>query len=218
MRHAPTGFDLRPPHAAMADTDTVHVQRLGNDDVIDARRREEPALGQIMHAAVAAGFLVHRARDLERAGKRRARIDESLHGDDRSRETAFHVAAHRGRIACRRAPCRQRARPSNRAPVCTTSIWPLKCTQGPGRPLSRRAITLRRGHRSLSPGVPSARTYVISKPRTRSRRPMNSAQGRYASPGGFTVGKANQRTGEIDELRAPPPDGAAQSFDEIVAQ
>ena len=82
----------RPPHAAMADADPVHVQGLGNDDVIDARRREAAALGEIMNAAVAAGFLVHRARDLERARKRRARVDQRLHGDDGGREPALHVA------------------------------------------------------------------------------------------------------------------------------
>ena len=42
-------------------------------------------------------------------------------------------------------------------PAGTTSIWPLKCTQGPGTAPSRRATTLTRGSRSLSPGVPSAR-------------------------------------------------------------
>ncbi len=89
---APMGLDLRPPHAAVADADPVHVQRLGNDDVIDARRREPAALGQIMHAAVTAGFLVHGTRDLERARQRAARIDQSLDGDDRGRQSALHVA------------------------------------------------------------------------------------------------------------------------------
>ena len=175
---ASMGLDLRPPHAAMTDAHAIHVQGLGDDDVVDARRRKEAALGQIMHAAVAAGFLVHGARDLERAGELRARIDEGLHGDDGGREIRPSCRTRRGRRACPRARVPAKGSTVQPAPVCTTSIWPLKCTHGPGKPLSRRAITLRRGHRSLSPAVPSARTYSIAKPRRASRRPMNSAHGR----------------------------------------
>uniref|UniRef100_A0A0N4Z2S7 Ketoacyl_synth_N domain-containing protein n=1 Tax=Parastrongyloides trichosuri TaxID=131310 RepID=A0A0N4Z2S7_PARTI len=43
---AALGLDLGPPDAAVADADPVHVQRLRDDDVIDAGRREPAALGQ----------------------------------------------------------------------------------------------------------------------------------------------------------------------------
>ena len=36
MRDLALGLDLRPPDAAMAEADAVLVERLGNDDVVDA--------------------------------------------------------------------------------------------------------------------------------------------------------------------------------------
>jgi hypothetical protein len=45
-----------------------------------------------VHAAEAAGFLVHRARDLEGARQRNSRIDQRLDGDDGGRKSALHVA------------------------------------------------------------------------------------------------------------------------------
>jgi hypothetical protein len=92
VRDAAMCLDLRPPHAAMTDADPIDVEGLGDDDVIDARRREPAPLGEIMNAAVAARLLVDGARDLERAGQRLAAVDESLHRDDGGGDAALHVA------------------------------------------------------------------------------------------------------------------------------
>ena len=61
VRDPAMGFDLAPPHAAVADTDAVHVQRLRDDDVVDAGRGEPAAFRQPGDAAVASRLLVHRA-------------------------------------------------------------------------------------------------------------------------------------------------------------
>ncbi|MNS58488.1 hypothetical protein D3C72_914100 [compost metagenome] len=92
MGDAALGLDLGPPDAAVADADPVHVQRLGDDDVIDAGRGEPAALGQIGDAAVTARFLVHRAGNLQRAGQGQAGIDQGLDRDDGGGQPALHVA------------------------------------------------------------------------------------------------------------------------------
>ncbi len=58
---APHGFDLGPPDATMAEAYAVLVQRLGDDDVIDAGFGEKSLAGKMGDAAEAAGFLVDRA-------------------------------------------------------------------------------------------------------------------------------------------------------------
>ena len=42
VRDAALGLDLGPPDAAMADAHPVDVERLGDDHVVDPRRREQP--------------------------------------------------------------------------------------------------------------------------------------------------------------------------------
>ena len=73
VRDLALGLDLGPPDAAMAEADAVLVERLGDDDVVDPRLREIALLGQVGDAAEAAGFLVDRAGNLDRA--REIRID-----------------------------------------------------------------------------------------------------------------------------------------------
>jgi hypothetical protein len=75
----------------MADAHPVHVERLGDDDVIHARRGKPAALGEIMHAAVTAGFFVHGAGNLQCARPFFARVDERLDRNDRSGKATLHV-------------------------------------------------------------------------------------------------------------------------------
>ena len=95
VRDAPLGLDLAPPDAAVADADAVDVERLGDDHVVDAGLGEPAALGQPGDAAVAAGLLVAGAGDLDRAGQRRAAVDQRLGRDDGGGEA---------RPSCRRSP------------------------------------------------------------------------------------------------------------------
>ena len=62
MRDLALGLDLGPPDAAMAEADAILVERLGNDDVVDAGLREVALARQVGDAAEAAGFLVGGAR------------------------------------------------------------------------------------------------------------------------------------------------------------
>ena len=86
------GLDLGPPDAAVADADPVDVERLGDDDVVDPGAGEEAPLGQVGDPGEAAGFLVHRAGDLDRPGKRDAGLEDRLDRDHRSGDAALHVA------------------------------------------------------------------------------------------------------------------------------
>ncbi len=92
MGDAAPGFDLGPPDAAMAEADAVLVERLGDDDVIDARARQDALLGEIGDAAIAAGFLVGGAGDFDGAGMVWTEIEEGLDGDDGGSEPTLHVA------------------------------------------------------------------------------------------------------------------------------
>ena len=92
VRDAAQRFDLRPPHAAMADADAVDVQGLGNDHVIDARLREPAAFGEISHAAIAAGFFIDRSGNLDGAGQFDAGIDQRFDRHDRRCDAALHIA------------------------------------------------------------------------------------------------------------------------------
>ena len=86
------GLDLGPPDAAMAEADTVLVERFWDDDVLHAVRVEIPLLGEVGDAAIAARFLVGRGADLDRAGETGMGVDEGFGGDDGGRDAAFHVA------------------------------------------------------------------------------------------------------------------------------
>ncbi len=92
MGDAPLGLDLGPPDTAVADADPVDVQGFRDDHMVDAGLGEPAALGQIGHPAIAAGLLVHRPGNLDRAG----RIDPAVHqGFDRDHgrgDPALHVA------------------------------------------------------------------------------------------------------------------------------
>ena len=85
-------LDLGPPDAAMAKADAVLVQRFGDDDVLDAGRVEAALFGEVGDAAIAAGFLIRRGADLDRAAEIGAGGDEGLGGDDTGGEAALHVA------------------------------------------------------------------------------------------------------------------------------
>ena len=92
MGNLAMGLDLGPPAAAMAKTDPVLVQRLGNDDVLHAGRIEIAPLCKVRDAAVTAGLLVRRARNLNRAGIVWMRIYKGLDRYDGGRKPPFHVA------------------------------------------------------------------------------------------------------------------------------
>src|ERR1700730_13668526 len=92
MRNAAVGFNLGPPHAAMADADAIDVERFRDDDVIDARRGKPAALRQIVHAAVAPRLFVDGAGDLERT-RQRAGVDQRFDRDDGRRKASLHVAS-----------------------------------------------------------------------------------------------------------------------------
>src|SRR5271166_3155058 len=51
VRDATVRFDLGPPNPAVTDANPIDIEGLRDDDVIDARRREPTALGQIGNAA-----------------------------------------------------------------------------------------------------------------------------------------------------------------------
>ena len=92
MRLFAFGLDFRPPDAAMAEADTVLVERLGDDDVVDTRLGEIALAREMGDAAESARFFVHRAGYLYRAREIRIRPDEGLDGYDRGGEPALHVA------------------------------------------------------------------------------------------------------------------------------
>src|SRR5271165_7587814 len=92
VRHPSMGFYFGPPHAAMSDADSIDIERLGDDDVIDARRREPTALRQVMHSPISARFFVGGARYLQRSGQPCVAVDQGFDGDDGRREPALHVA------------------------------------------------------------------------------------------------------------------------------
>ncbi len=74
MGDAALGGDLRPPDAPVADADADPRSAARDDHVVDARLGEPAPFGEIGDAAVAAGFLVGGAGDLQRAGKVDARV------------------------------------------------------------------------------------------------------------------------------------------------
>src|SRR5690606_13768724 len=78
--------------APVAKADAVLVERLRDDDVVDAGTGEVAALGQIGDAAEAARFLVDGAGDLDGTGMIGTGGDEGLHRDDGGGEAALHVA------------------------------------------------------------------------------------------------------------------------------
>ncbi len=125
------GLDLGPPDAAMADADPVDIERLGNDHMVDPRLGEEALPREPGDSAIAAGFLVDRAGDLESAGQ----LGRHFPAGSRRRRSR-----RRGRPSCRRCRARNtlpsRISPAHGStlhpcPAGTTSMWPLKCTQGP---------------------------------------------------------------------------------------
>src|SRR5690554_5306709 len=85
-------FDLRPPHAAMAKTDAVLVERFWDDDVIHAGLGEEAAPRKICYASEASRFFIHRAGNLDRAVKIRIDGHEGIGRYDGGGEPALHVA------------------------------------------------------------------------------------------------------------------------------
>ena len=123
---APLGLDLRPPHAAMAEADAVLVERLGDDDVVDARPRHQAPCRRDRRR--------RHSRPIPRppCPKSRWRRD----GPDKGRGRPPPPRSRSpDRLSCRR--CRgHRCGPSRTAPpkgsklqpapASTTSIWPLK--------------------------------------------------------------------------------------------
>ena len=76
------GFDLGPPAAAVTQTDTVFLQRLGDDHVLHAVGVEMPVFCQIGDATIAAGFLIRRARDFDGPAKVGMLFDKGLRRDN----------------------------------------------------------------------------------------------------------------------------------------
>ena len=181
-RHGAVGdlalrLDLRPPHAAMAETDTVLVERLRNDDVVDFRLREVTLARQIGDTAKAARFLIDGSRNLDRSGESGLTSMKASTAMMDAASPPFMSQAPRPKtLPSFTTPAKgSTVQPS---PASTTSICELKCTVGPCDLPSNRATTLTRGKRSVSPGVPSARMNSMPKPRFFSRAAMYSAHGR----------------------------------------
>ena len=78
------------------------VERLGDDDVVDPRSGEEALAREPRDPAVAAGFLVDRARDLQGARQPDAALDDRLDGEDRRRRCPPSCRRCRGRRPGRR--------------------------------------------------------------------------------------------------------------------
>src|SRR4030088_3566061 len=90
--HPSMGFYLGPPHAAMPDADAIDIERLGDDDVIDARRGKPGTFRQIGHSAVSTRPFIDGAGNLERSRQLWDGGDQCFDRDERRRETALHVA------------------------------------------------------------------------------------------------------------------------------
>ena len=80
MCYPPLGFDLGPPHTAMAKAYLVLVERFGDDDVLHSLGREPAALGQIGNTPITTGFLVRRRGYLDCTGKVGTSGNEGLGG------------------------------------------------------------------------------------------------------------------------------------------
>src|ERR1700693_5783188 len=67
MRDSPQRRDFEPVNPAMPETDSVYIQRLGQDDEVGAIAADVPALGEIRHARKAATFFIHCSALFDRA-------------------------------------------------------------------------------------------------------------------------------------------------------
>ena len=76
----------------MAEADAVLVERLRNNDMLHAVRREMAALRQPRDTAIASGLLVGRVLNLNRAAIVRKTRGKCLRRDDRGGQPPFHVA------------------------------------------------------------------------------------------------------------------------------
>ena len=108
-----------------------------------------PAAGRITllrqpgDSAIAAGFLVDGAGDLERPGQLGATFQEVSTATTAAARPPFMSQVPRpNTLPSRISPAHGST--LHPCPAGTTSMWPLKCTHGPGRPFSRRATTLTR--------------------------------------------------------------------------
>ena len=90
MRDAAFGFDLGPPHAAVAKADPILVQRFRDDDMLDMG--EMALRRQIGNAAIAAGFFIGSSGNLDAAVVIGVGCDEGFRRDDTGRKPALHVA------------------------------------------------------------------------------------------------------------------------------
>src|ERR1700688_2020123 len=88
VRRPSMGFYLGPPHAAMSDADAIDIERLGDDDVVHARRGKPATLRQIMHSSVSARLFIDGSRNLEGARQLRGGVDQSFDRNDGCREPA----------------------------------------------------------------------------------------------------------------------------------
>src|SRR5271156_2318998 len=166
-----------------------------------------------MDAAVAAGFLVHRARNLERAGKRRARIDESLDGDDGGRETALHVA----RAAAEELAVAHRSGKRLEGPARAGLHDVDMAVEVHARP--RQSALAARDDIEARPALAVAGSPHGTHIRELEAAPRKPAADEFRAgairfPGRIHGRKANELPGKIDELLAPRRDGSAQSVDE----
>src|SRR5688500_2969684 len=92
MGDAAARFELEPVHAAMADADAIDVERLWNDDVINAIGTDAATFGQIRDTGKPAAFLVDGAAHLDRSGELDAGTANGVRGENRSRDACFHSA------------------------------------------------------------------------------------------------------------------------------
>jgi hypothetical protein len=76
----------------VTDADPVHVQRLGDDDVVGPHGAETPVLGEPRDAGKPAALFIHGAADFNRAIQRDAGAADAFDRKERRGDSGLHVA------------------------------------------------------------------------------------------------------------------------------
>ncbi len=92
MRDASARQHFEPVHAAVTDADAVHVQRLGDDDVVGPHGAETPVLGEPGDAGKPAALFIHGAADFNRAIELDAGAPDAFDRKERRGNSGLHVA------------------------------------------------------------------------------------------------------------------------------
>jgi hypothetical protein len=147
-------------------------------------------------------------------GNGAARIDESLHGDDGSRETAFHVA----RAAAEELAVAHRSGKRLEGPARAGLHDVDMAVEVHAR--SRQSALAARDHIEARPSLAVAGSTLgthVREPEAAPREPAADEfrAGAIRFPRRIHRRKADQLPGELDELLAAPLDGGAQSVDEL---